>query len=148
VITATSGLHKATSQLVRPQRIAVIGQGYVGLPLSMLAVEAGYDVIGVDTDLNRVERLRRSGSYVDDIGNEELRSALRSGRYTPASDYAAVTDFDIAVITVPTPLRERSPDAVVVLTDHDDVDYELVEREARWILDCRNRLSGPNVEVL
>lgn len=39
-------------------------------------------------------------------------------------------------------------DAVVLLTDHDDVDHQLVEREARWILDCRNRLSGTNVELL
>jgi UDP-N-acetyl-D-glucosamine dehydrogenase len=95
---------------VPPGQLAVIGQGYVGLPLAMLAVEAGYDVVGVDADLTRVERLRRGDSYVDDVGDEQLRGALTSGRYTPACDYAAVTGFDVAVITVPTPLRERSPD--------------------------------------
>ena len=42
----------------------------------------------------------------------------------------------------------RAADAVLVLTDHDDIDYPLVQREARWILDCRNRLSGANVESL
>jgi UDP-N-acetyl-D-glucosamine dehydrogenase len=42
----------------------------------------------------------------------------------------------------------RESDAVVILTDHDDIDYELVEREARWVLDCRNRLSGARVESL
>ncbi len=42
-----------------PKRLAVIGQGYVGLPLAMLAVEAGYDVIGIDLDESRAERLRR-----------------------------------------------------------------------------------------
>jgi nucleotide sugar dehydrogenase len=76
----------------------------------MLAVEAGYEVIGLDVDLNRVERLRRCDSYVDDIGNEQLRTALSSGRYVPADDYAMAANFDVAVITVPTPLRERSPD--------------------------------------
>jgi UDP-N-acetyl-D-glucosamine dehydrogenase len=99
-----------SSELSRPPRLAVIGQGYVGLPLSMLAVEVGYDVIGVDTDQNRVARLRRHDSYVDDVGDEQLRVALRSGRFTPATEYAAVADFDVAVITVPTPLRDRSPD--------------------------------------
>jgi UDP-N-acetyl-D-glucosamine dehydrogenase len=94
----------------RQPRLVVIGQGYVGLPLSILAVEAGYKVIGVDVDRNRVERLRRGDSYVDDISDEQLQAALKSGRFTPVSDYAAVADFDIAVITVPTPLRERSPD--------------------------------------
>jgi UDP-N-acetyl-D-glucosamine dehydrogenase len=48
----------------------------------------------------------------------------------------------------PTADDVRAADAVVVLTDHDDIDYELVAREARWILDCRNRLSGANVELL
>ena len=42
----------------------------------------------------------------------------------------------------------RAADAVVVLTDHDDVDYGMLEREARWVLDCRNRLSGAKVESL
>jgi len=93
-----------------PQRLAVIGQGYVGLPLSMLAVGAGYDVVGLDLDLSRVQSLLRCESYVDDISDEQLRRALKSGRFTPASDYAAASGFDVAVITVPTPLRERSPD--------------------------------------
>jgi UDP-N-acetyl-D-glucosamine dehydrogenase len=47
-----------------------------------------------------------------------------------------------------TPVTVSQADAVVLLTDHDDVDYAMVEREARWVLDCRNRLSGPNVELL
>jgi UDP-N-acetyl-D-glucosamine dehydrogenase len=98
------------SQPGGPSRLAVIGQGYVGLPLSMLAVEADYEVIGIDVDASRVERLRRCDSYVDDISNEQLRIALASGRFTPTEDYAALADFDVAVITVPTPLRERSPD--------------------------------------
>jgi UDP-N-acetyl-D-glucosamine dehydrogenase len=47
-----------------------------------------------------------------------------------------------------TPDLLRSVDAVVLLTDHDDIDYRLVKREARWILDCRDRRSGANVESL
>jgi UDP-N-acetyl-D-glucosamine dehydrogenase len=99
-----------SSHLGRPKRLAVIGQGYVGLPLSMLAVEAGYDVTGIDVDASRVDRLRRGDSYVDDVSNEQLRTSLQSGRFDPVADYSTVAGFDIAVITVPTPLRERSPD--------------------------------------
>jgi UDP-N-acetyl-D-glucosamine dehydrogenase len=101
---------QAISAVGQPQQLAVIGQGYVGLPLSMLAVEAGYDVIGVDVDAGRVAQLRHGHSYVDDIGSDQLQTALQSGRFTPTADYAALAGFDIAVITVPTPLRERSPD--------------------------------------
>jgi UDP-N-acetyl-D-glucosamine dehydrogenase len=92
------------------QRVAIIGQGYVGLPLSMLAVEVGHEVIGIDADAARVERLRQCDSYVDDIASDQLRAAVDSGLFTSSADYSAVAGFDVAVITVPTPLRERSPD--------------------------------------
>jgi UDP-N-acetyl-D-glucosamine dehydrogenase len=105
-----------TVQLDRPQRLAVIGQGYVGLPLSMLAVEAGYQVIGVDADLGKVERLRHCDSYVDDVSDDQLRAATLSGRFTATEDYADIAGFDIAVITVPTPLRDRSPDLSFVVS--------------------------------
>jgi UDP-N-acetyl-D-glucosamine dehydrogenase len=93
-----------------PQRLAVIGQGYVGLPLAMLAAEAGYEVVGIDLDHSRVDRLRRGDSYVDDVDDARLANALESGRYTASADYADVARFAVAVITVPTPLRDRTPD--------------------------------------
>jgi nucleotide sugar dehydrogenase len=104
-----------TVQLDRPQRLAVIGQGYVGLPLSMLALEAGYRVVGVDADLGKVERLHRCDSYVDDVSDDQLRAAAQSGGFTATGDYADIAGFDIAVITVPTPLRNRSPDLSFVV---------------------------------
>jgi UDP-N-acetyl-D-glucosamine dehydrogenase len=98
------------------QRLAVIGQGYVGLPLAMLAIEAGYEVVGIDLDHSRVDRLCRGESYVDDVDDSELRRALDSGRYTASADYADAAHFTVAVITVPTPLRDRSPDLSFVTT--------------------------------
>jgi nucleotide sugar dehydrogenase len=90
--------------------LTVIGQGYVGLPLAMLAVEAGHHVVGIDADASRVEMLRRAESYVGDVEDARLRAALDSGRYTATTDYANTSGFNVAVITVPTPLRDRSPD--------------------------------------
>jgi len=98
-----------------PTRLAVIGQGYVGLPLAMLAVEAGYDVTGIDLDPARVDRLRRGDSFVDDIIDSRLCAALHSGRYRASTDYRDAARFAVAVITVPTPLRDRSPDLSFVL---------------------------------
>lgn len=94
----------------RFELVAVIGQGYVGLPVAMRAAEVGYRVVGVDLDPRRVSSLRAGRSHVDDISDEELRAALDSGRYRVADDYDDVAGFDIAVITVPTPLRESLPD--------------------------------------
>lgn len=92
------------------EKLVVIGQGYVGLPLAMRAVEAGFDVVGIDLDRWRVKRLDAAESYVEDITDETLAKAQRSGRYLATADYAAAEGFDICVITVPTPLHEGAPD--------------------------------------
>jgi nucleotide sugar dehydrogenase len=94
----------------KPRSVAIVGQGYVGLPVAMRAVEQGYRVIGVDVDVRRVESLRVGRSFVEDISDEVVAAALASGRYLPTLDYADAADFDVAVITVPTPLREGLPD--------------------------------------
>ena len=98
------------------QRLVVVGQGYVGLPLAMLAADAGYEVVGIDLDASRVDRLSRGESYVDDVDDRQLQAGLASGRYTASADYADAARFDVAVITVPTPLRDRSPDLSFVIS--------------------------------
>ncbi|TDB72539.1 nucleotide sugar dehydrogenase [Micromonospora sp. KC721] len=92
------------------EKLVVIGQGYVGLPLAMRAVEAGMDVVGLDVDSDRVKRLASGESFVEDIPADRLGRALGSGRYRPSLDYADAEDFDVCVITVPTPLRDGTPD--------------------------------------
>jgi nucleotide sugar dehydrogenase len=91
-------------------KVVVIGQGYVGLPVAMRAVQVGYKVVGLEVDKRRVEGLLLGESYVEDISSGELLEALRSGNYTASLDYEDAAEFDIAVITVPTPLRESVPD--------------------------------------
>ncbi|MBD3145448.1 nucleotide sugar dehydrogenase [Microbispora bryophytorum] len=92
------------------EKLVVIGQGYVGLPLAMRAVESGFDVVGIDLDEWRVKRLDAAESYVEDVSDEALAEAGRSGRYLATTDYAAAEGFDVCVITVPTPLHEGAPD--------------------------------------
>ncbi|MDG4797290.1 nucleotide sugar dehydrogenase [Micromonospora sp. WMMD1082] len=92
------------------QKVVVVGQGYVGLPLAMQAVEAGMAVVGLDVDPDRVKRLASGESFVSDIPADRLGRALASGRYHPSTAYADAKDFDICVITVPTPLRDGTPD--------------------------------------
>jgi nucleotide sugar dehydrogenase len=87
----------------------VVGQGYVGLPVAVRAASVGFDVIGYEVSANRVAELRAGRSYVGDISDEALRAALESG-YAPSCDPAALADFDVAVISVPTPLRDGVPD--------------------------------------
>lgn len=96
--------------IITDRKVVIVGQGYVGLPVAMRAVEVGYTVVGIDLDKNRIDSLNAGESYVDDISNTQLRSALDSGRYVATTDYAETQGFGVAVITVPTPLRESLPD--------------------------------------
>lgn len=102
---------KELSTTVRSaKKLVVIGQGYVGLPLAMRAVEAGLTVVGIDLDANRIKRLTAGESFVEDVSPARLAAALATGRYQPTSDYAAAHAFDVCVISVPTPLRHGEPD--------------------------------------
>ncbi|MEV6370903.1 nucleotide sugar dehydrogenase [Micromonospora musae] len=92
------------------EKLVVIGQGYVGLPLAIRAVEAGLDVVGLDVDGDRIKRLASGESFVEDIGTDRLGRALSTGRYRPSTEYPDADGFDICVITVPTPLRDGTPD--------------------------------------
>ena len=92
-------------------RLGVIGLGYVGLPLSMEFVGAGFHVIGIDTDERKIERLRAGESYVQDVPSRLVRDAVRSGAFTATSEFSVLKDVDAVDICVPTPLRKtKDPD--------------------------------------
>ena len=87
-----------------------MGQGYVGLPVAMRAVTCGYSVVGYDVDEVRVKRLNVGESYVEDVSDAVLQEALATARYRATTAERDCAGFDVAVITVPTPLRDGIPD--------------------------------------
>ncbi|MGW5847191.1 nucleotide sugar dehydrogenase [Streptomyces sp. NPDC055254] len=91
-------------------RVLVVGQGYVGLPLAIRAAEVGHQVIGYDVDARRVKSLAAGESYVEDVSGERLVRALERGTYRPSELARDCGGFDVAVVTVPTPLTEGTPD--------------------------------------
>lgn len=91
-------------------KVVVVGQGYVGLPLAMRALEVGWTVVGFDIDEHRVKRLAAGESYVEDVPSAVLLAALESGRYQASTEPWVCDGFDVAVITVPTPLHDGAPD--------------------------------------
>ncbi len=96
--------------------LIVVGQGYVGLPVAIRACEAGFDVVGIDVDVDRVKRLAAGDSPVEDISDERLAAALETGRYRPSTDSADCAGFHDAIISVPTPLRDGNPDLSYIET--------------------------------
>ncbi len=93
----------------RTAKVVVVGQGYVGLPIAIRSSEVGFPVVGYDTSQVRIEALGRGESYVEDISADALSQALSAG-YRPTLDASDLAGFDVAVITVPTPLRDGAPD--------------------------------------
>jgi len=91
-------------------RVVIVGQGYVGLPLAVRAAQVGHSVVGFDVDDERIKRLAAGESYVDDVASAALRELLDAGTFQPSSDPRSCAGFDVAVIAVPTPLREGTPD--------------------------------------
>ena len=93
----------------RRNSVVVVGQGYVGLPLAMVAHGAGHDVVGIDTDERRVSQIRSGISPVSGVNSTDLTSALKGGRYSVQSNYESLASFSSAIITVPTPLKDGKP---------------------------------------
>ncbi len=100
---------------ITPQRIAVIGQGYVGLPLARAAHTAGHNVIGFEIDEAKVDTIARDVSPIDDVTDADL-ARMHNGFYTCTDDPGALAGSDVFVVTVPTPLRDGAPDLTAVIS--------------------------------
>jgi UDP-N-acetyl-D-glucosamine dehydrogenase len=95
--------------------VAIVGMGYVGLPLMIRFSEVGYKVIGIDIDPAKVERLNRGESYIEHIKAQAIASARRAG-FTATTDFKEARNADAIIICVPTPLtRYREPDLGFVI---------------------------------
>ena len=99
----------------KPQILAIIGQGYVGLPLAMAAVDAGWSVIGVDNLEAKVAQINGGSSPVEDISDAQLQAAISNGAYRATTDFSAVSQASVVTICVPTPLDDqRNPDITML----------------------------------
>jgi UDP-N-acetyl-D-glucosamine dehydrogenase len=95
--------------------VAVVGQGFVGLPQAIEIGQAGFRVIGIDRDAERVRRLGEGRSPVPDVSDAQLAEAIASGAYRPTTEMAAAAEADVIIVCVPTPLNpDRSPDVSIV----------------------------------
>jgi UDP-N-acetyl-D-glucosamine dehydrogenase len=106
----------------RSKVLAIIGQGYVGLPLAMAAVDAGWSVIGIEKSISRVDQLNSSSSPVEDISDARLAKAIAANKFKASSDPADVSHASVVTICVPTPLNEvREPDLELLESATKDV---------------------------
>src|SRR5262249_54443825 len=100
----------------RQAKVGVIGLGYVGLPLAVEFARAGFTTMGFDIDPTKVQRINGGSSYIPDVPDQELSTAVQSGRLRATTDMRCLGDMDAIDICVPTPLRKtRDPDLSAVV---------------------------------
>lgn len=105
-------------------RVAILGLGYVGLPLATVFADAGFAVFGIDTDPQKVESILRGRSYIQDVSSESVTRLVSEGKLTATTDFSVLGDVEAVSICVPTPLRKTGdPDLSFIL----DVTSELVK---------------------
>ena len=103
----TSYRQSLTNQLRdRTCRIAILGMGYVGLPLAVIFAEAGYTVTGIDPDQSKVDNILRGKSHIQDIPSEQVTRLVTAGKLKATTDFAILKEIDAVSICVPTPLRK------------------------------------------
>ena len=95
----------------RDAQIGVVGLGYVGLPLAMEFVRAGFHVTGIDVDQEKVKKLNRGENYIQDIKDESVKNAVEMNQLSATSDFSVIQNLDAIFICVPTPLnKQKNPD--------------------------------------
>jgi UDP-N-acetyl-D-glucosamine dehydrogenase len=97
--------------------IAIVGLGYVGLPLSLQFARSCATVLGLDVDAGKVKSLNRGISYIKHIGSAEIRRLVKDGKFSASTDFSRVSEVQAVIICVPTPLtKQREPDISYILS--------------------------------
>lgn len=122
------GAKPPLSQLIenRTACIGIMGLGYVGMPLAMAAAAAGFPVLGFDVNSARVDQLNRGEDVNETISYEQLRNALGAKRFAATGDFSRLSEPDVIIIAVPTPLsRHREPDLSFVINSTREISSRL-----------------------
>lgn len=117
-----------------PNKIAVIGLGYVGLPLAQLFIKKKYEVIGIDIAEQKIETLLNKKSYLTDLSDEEISEMMESNLFFPTSDYKKIEAVRNIVIAVPTPLQNKEPDLSYIMSSLDAMS-PYIQKETLIILE-------------
>jgi UDP-N-acetyl-D-glucosamine dehydrogenase len=98
-------------------KMAVLGLGYVGLPLAVVFAEAGFTVMGIDPDKRKIDALKQGESYIPDVETEVVARLVKAGKLQASTEFSQLTEVDAISICVPTPLRKTGdPDLSFIVS--------------------------------
>jgi nucleotide sugar dehydrogenase len=136
----------------RRARVGVVGLGYVGLPVAVTFAEAGFKVVGIDFDKDKVESINKGESYLEDVPEDRLQAVIKGSRFRAASTYRSLKGVQAIMICVPTPLADGAPDLSMVLAAGDALGKlidpgTLVVLESTTYPGTTEELLAPRLEV-
>jgi len=106
----------------RSAKIAVLGMGYVGLPLAVVFADAGFEVIGIDPDERKIKALNAKESYIGDVPTGEVKRLVEAGLLKATTDFSVIAEVDVVSVCVPTPLRKTGdPDLSYIVQATNDI---------------------------
>ena len=109
-----------------PRKVAIVGAGYVGVPLAQVFSQAGNDVLLVDISPERVARINKGDSYIEDVPSPVLKALIESGRLRASTDYDELKNYEAILVALPTPLsKQREPDLTIVMSAAEQISGRL-----------------------
>lgn len=139
-------MNKLNSQRER-KKVAVIGLGFVGLPLSVMLAEKGFDVTGVDRDQKKVTLLQGSKSYIGDIEDTKLSKVIESGLFHATTNFDEIKEVSAIIICVPTPLtKQKTPDLRFIVSAGEEIKKRL--QKGQLVILESSTFPGTTKEVL
>ncbi len=115
--------------------IAVVGLGYVGLPLAVAFAQKGYKVFGVDVAENRIARLKDKKSYILDVSHSEIEVIMRKGKFEAATQFTLLKTADVVIVCVPTPIKRRYTPDVSFMTNACENIAQYIKKDMLVILE-------------
>ncbi len=118
IAESTAAAEKLQQRITKKTaRVGVLGLGYVGLPLAVEFAHAGFEVVGIDVQQNKVDQFNSGHSYIKDVADSAFRPLVESGKLRATTDFSVIRDLDTIDICVPTPLRKtKDPDMSFVIS--------------------------------
>jgi UDP-N-acetyl-D-glucosamine dehydrogenase len=131
----------------RSAKVCIIGIGYVGLPMAIVNAKAGFSVLGIDRNPDRVYMLNHGQKYIQDVDEEELRNLVEKGVLAAANDFSDLQQQDIIIICVPTPLNiYQEPDISYIRNVTNEIQKKL--RKGQMIILESTTYPGTTQEII
>lgn len=129
------------------ESVAIIGLGYVGLPLALAFFQKGFHVVGIDSDRRKIHSIRAGESYLPDVSNDILKSVVDSGDFAVTNDFNWISEVEAIVICVPTPLDEQNNPDLSYLTNAGSSIQKHMKRGQFIVLES-STYPGTTTEIL